>query len=89
MHPFDKLLESLAGRAPAKTLDYLSKDDAYSELKRLSGEDWGRDVAAWKKRRRDILKRLRTMRKRPPIRNAKDAKKTEVELRRLMRRPKT
>jgi hypothetical protein len=45
--PFEKLLLNLKGDMPESLPDYLPKDQAYEGLKKLSGEDYGYDIARW------------------------------------------
>ncbi|MBX3080265.1 MAG: hypothetical protein KF716_01440 [Anaerolineae bacterium] len=47
--PYQLLLINLEQSLPKNALGYTSKESAYEGLKRLSGEDFGDDVAAWKK----------------------------------------
>lgn len=45
---FSMLLENLAGEVPENSTGYIPKERAYEDLKRLTGEDCGYDVTAWK-----------------------------------------
>ena len=82
---FDLLLDNLAGGIP-RSLDYLSKEQAYEELKRISGEDWGYDIEAWRKRKSRIMRRFRTG---TPIRDAESAREREVQMRQRKRKRST
>ena len=45
---FDILLRGLAGTAVPNSLTYVSRDDAYIELKRRTGQDFGYDLEKWR-----------------------------------------
>jgi hypothetical protein len=42
------MFANLAGVVPAKRREYLPKEKALEELKRLTGADYGYDVRAWR-----------------------------------------
>jgi hypothetical protein len=42
------LLRCLEGKMPQNSLAYMSVEEAYEELKRDTGQDFGYDVKAWK-----------------------------------------
>lgn len=40
-------MRNLEGKIPEDSRMYLSREDALDQLRRVSGEDFGSDVAAW------------------------------------------
>lgn len=47
--PIEVLIMNLRQELPAYSLHYLSKEEAYEELKRETGEDFGPDAEKWTK----------------------------------------
>ena len=45
---YEILLRGLAETATPNTLSYVSRDDAYTELKRRTGQDFGYDLDKWR-----------------------------------------
>ncbi len=45
---YNLLLRGLAGNSDPQTLHYVSREAAYEELKKLTGQDFGYDVAKWR-----------------------------------------
>jgi hypothetical protein len=46
--PAEVFLENLEQIWPEDALDYMPRERAYEELKRLTGQDFGYDVEKWK-----------------------------------------
>jgi len=80
--PFDVLVENLRGKVPV-CLDFMTKENAYEALKRISGEDWGYDADAWAKRKSAIKKHINALAK--DSRVTGDCRKREVALRKRWR----
>ena len=45
---FQLLLRGLEGTSDPNTLHYLSREEAYQELKQRTGQDFGQDVEKWR-----------------------------------------
>ncbi len=76
---FSKLVASLRGPASPS---FWPKEQAYEELNRISGQDWGYDADAWNARRQEILAHWDYT---PPTYSKKERKHNEVERRRERR----
>jgi hypothetical protein len=46
--PEQRLLRNLAGEIESHRREYLSKDEAYVQLKKMTGQDFGYDVEKWR-----------------------------------------
>ena len=80
--PFDTLIENLCGNVP-KSMTFMTKEDAYEALKQISGEDWGYDADAWRKRKSVIMDRLSLST------SAEEIRQREISLRKKMRKIRT
>jgi hypothetical protein len=45
---YEILLRGLTGTLPPTALHYIGPEEAHAELKRRTGQDFGRDVEAWR-----------------------------------------
>jgi len=45
--PFDILLLNRAGYLPARSHHFIPRDEAYKELREMTGQDFGDDIARW------------------------------------------
>jgi len=56
---YELLLRGLEGNSDPQTLHYTSREAAYEELKRLTGQDFGYDSGKWREFIRSTRERLR------------------------------
>ncbi len=55
---YNILLRGLEGTSDPQTLHFVSREAAYEELKKLTGQDFGYDVEKWREHLRSQRERL-------------------------------